>query len=86
MFPINPITIVSASVVVTLLLIAGFTVLIKLNKIEQKEDRKREKEQGILFKMTFPCRKCGRMITPVHIKDNKWGYKCSCKNSWILKI
>ena len=45
----NAITIVSTSVVVTLLIV-GFTVLIKLNKIEQEEDRKKEKEGEILLR------------------------------------
>jgi hypothetical protein len=74
------ITIFSASIVIAL--IAGFTFLFQLKKLE---DQKRE-EKEILERNTFPCRKCTKMVTPIFLKDDKWGYKCKCSNSWILKI
>ena len=80
MFP-HPITVVSASLFVTLLIV-GFTVLSELRKMEDEETEWQE----TLKRNTFPCRKCGDMVIPVHLKKNKWGYKCSCKNSWILNI
>lgn len=85
MFAINSITVGTASVLVTLLVV-GFTVLIKLNKIEDEENRKKEKQIELLYKITFPCRKCGQMVTPSHIKEDRWFYKCRCKNSWFLNI
>ena len=81
MFPHPIITVVSASLFITLLIIV-FAGLSKLKELEKEED---EREENLKINI-FPCRKCGQMVTPIFLKEDKWDYKCSCKNSWVLKI